>query len=281
MINAAATWEAIIYPLLWGILNPYHEDNHASFSILLAVAALDGFLTTPCWAKNELYVAVNGNDHRPGTKEKPFQSINRAVSAAKPGDVILVGDGVYRQGIWLNKSGKANAWITLRPLHLVNVHKERPRVKIAPKRGDAAISLNEQSYLRIEGLEIDGGSWGIVSSGKKIGHHTVIANNLVHDTEACFRRAVSGIEDNGNRLARLADDHRLILRHVEILAKMVLEIGRSDLHGQCPLFDQKYREWPNRRTVFSTTGKISHRQSLVPWHPSWREGACVRRSQLP
>jgi parallel beta-helix repeat protein len=148
-----------------------------------------GYLATPCGAQNKLYVATNGSNRNPGTRAKPFQHIQRAVSAAKPGDVICVDNGVYHESVSFPKSGDANAWITLRSLNRVDVHKGPPLVKITPKAGATAIALRGQSYIQIEGFEISGGLWGIVSSGK-LGHHLVITNNLVHDTEA------SGIQLN-------------------------------------------------------------------------------------
>jgi hypothetical protein len=128
---------------------------------------------------------------------KPFQHIQRAVSAAKPGDTILVDNGVYQESVSFARNGTANAWITLRPRNLVNIHKGQPLVKIAPQRGHA-INLNGHSYIHIEGLEISGGLFGITSTG---GHHAVVTNNLVHDAEA------SGIQLNNG-------DYRTITANV-------------------------------------------------------------------
>ena len=115
--------------------------------------------------------------------------------------MICVDNGVYHESVSFHKSGDAKAWITLRPLHMVDVHKRRPLVKITPKAGGTAIALLGHSYLRIEGLEISGGLWGINSSGKNVGHHTIVTNNLVHDTEA------SGIQLNDG-------DYRTITKNV-------------------------------------------------------------------
>ena len=123
------------------------------FLTLLAAGLLGGFLAVPCEAENMLYVAANGNDHNPGTAAKPFQHIQRAAPEAKPGDVICVDNGVYQENISFHKSGDADAWITLRPLHRVDVQKGQPLVKITPKAGPHAVALLGHSYLRI-GLEI-------------------------------------------------------------------------------------------------------------------------------
>ncbi|HTY89363.1 MAG TPA: right-handed parallel beta-helix repeat-containing protein [Candidatus Acidoferrum sp.] len=45
----------------------------------------------------EYQVATNGSDSNPGTKERPFRTIQHAADLAQPGDVITVRQGVYRE----------------------------------------------------------------------------------------------------------------------------------------------------------------------------------------
>jgi hypothetical protein len=47
----------------------------------------------------EYHVALTGNDTWPGTRAKPFRSIQRAAEAAQPGDTITVHAGTYRERI--------------------------------------------------------------------------------------------------------------------------------------------------------------------------------------
>lgn len=53
-------------------------------------------------ASGDFYVAVDGNDNAMGTIDDPFASIEKAVSAAGTGDLILVRDGTYK--------GQVNIW---------------------------------------------------------------------------------------------------------------------------------------------------------------------------
>src|SRR2546421_675043 len=69
----------------------------------------------------EYFVAPNGKDTSSGTLDQPFESIQRAQQAAKPGDTVYLRGGVYKiredqiakkQGIWayvfdINKSGSS------------------------------------------------------------------------------------------------------------------------------------------------------------------------------
>ncbi len=54
-----------------------------------------------------LYVAPNGNDTNPGTRNRPFQTIQRAVDIMKPGDRIRVMPGVYQESVMVTRSGTA------------------------------------------------------------------------------------------------------------------------------------------------------------------------------
>ncbi len=47
----------------------------------------------------EFHVGVSGNDSNAGTKKSPFRTIQHAAEIAKPGDVITVHEGVYRERI--------------------------------------------------------------------------------------------------------------------------------------------------------------------------------------
>lgn len=73
-----------------------------------------------------LYVAPHGSDTAPGTRTRPFATIQKAQDAARPGDTVFLRGGLYkmteaqikrRRGLYadvtvLDKSGLPNAPIT-------------------------------------------------------------------------------------------------------------------------------------------------------------------------
>jgi len=63
----------------------------------------------------EIFVSVNhanSTDQGMGTQDQPFMSINRAAEQAKPGDTIIVHEGVYRERVNPVRSGEVDNPIT-------------------------------------------------------------------------------------------------------------------------------------------------------------------------
>ncbi len=60
------------------------------------------------------YVATNGSDTNPGTKARPFKTVQQAVGALKPGDTVLIGEGRYPAFVVQNLHGTAEAPITFK-----------------------------------------------------------------------------------------------------------------------------------------------------------------------
>ncbi|HUY27444.1 MAG TPA: right-handed parallel beta-helix repeat-containing protein [Candidatus Binataceae bacterium] len=107
--------------------------------------------------------------------------VQDALSAAAPGTSICLEDGVYSP-VRFTRSGTPGAWITLRA-----VHPGKAEI-VALRQSADAVNLNGQSYLEIRDLVIDGGAFGIVSSG--FAHHTRVAGCEIKFT------AASGIQLN-------------------------------------------------------------------------------------
>ena len=102
------------------------------------------------------YVAVNGNNNNPGTAAQPWATLQKAVDAVAPGDVIIVRAGTY-SGCRIGKSGAANSPITLkaeagaRPLINSLAATNRHQSLIEVENFDSRVS-----YWIIDGFEISG-----------------------------------------------------------------------------------------------------------------------------
>jgi parallel beta-helix repeat protein len=97
------------------------------------------------------YVATNGSDSNPGTSAAPWRTLQHAVDAIAPGDVILVRAGTYAGVRIEDNSGTAAAPKTLR----AEVPSARPLVN-APSPQDShnsLIEVEDSSYWVIDGFE--------------------------------------------------------------------------------------------------------------------------------
>ncbi len=75
-----------------------------------AVFALVAFVVFAAAAETaEIHVAVNGKDANPGTPAAPLRTIQRAAELARPGDVVTVHAGVYRERISPPRGGESDA----------------------------------------------------------------------------------------------------------------------------------------------------------------------------
>jgi uncharacterized repeat protein (TIGR02543 family) len=98
---------------------PSHIGLRRIIVALLPVFVMAGTLE----AGVTYYVAPNGSDTAAGTLEFPFLTITRSLTAALPGDQILVRQGTYRETLTPPQSGTASA-----PIIVANYPGETPVV---------------------------------------------------------------------------------------------------------------------------------------------------------
>jgi alpha-N-arabinofuranosidase len=73
---------------------------------VITLAAMMAFAISTC--ATEIHVATNGSDSNPGTKAAHLRTIQRAADLARPGDVITVHEGVYRERINPPRGGESD-----------------------------------------------------------------------------------------------------------------------------------------------------------------------------
>ena len=74
--------------------------RHAAYIMMIGLCCLGSI----GFAK-DYKVAKTGNDHNPGTRARPFQTIGRAVLVARAGDTVTVHAGIYREWVSPEHSG--------------------------------------------------------------------------------------------------------------------------------------------------------------------------------
>jgi hypothetical protein len=65
-------------------------------------------------SKVTYFVRPDGDDNNDGkTRTSPFATLQKAVDVVQPGETVLALRGVYKEGFWIHKEGRPDAWITL------------------------------------------------------------------------------------------------------------------------------------------------------------------------
>ncbi len=132
------------------------------------------------------HVSPDGDDGNDGTADAPWRSLQHAADRVMPGDTILVSSGIY-EGLRIERSGRAEAWISLRAAPGAQVVVDAPgphnrhdsNVEVETWEGDGVVA-----YWVIEGLEVSNAPrWGIDLRGSEAAksHHLIVRHNRVHD----------------------------------------------------------------------------------------------------
>ena len=119
--------------------------------------------------ENSIFVSNDGQDgDNNGTENSPYNTINYAISKAKPGQTIYLRAGTYNELIDFEESGEENNPITLRNYPGENVIISGANIDEA----DTVIDLNNCSNINIIGLKIqdiqeieDWSAYGILFRG--------------------------------------------------------------------------------------------------------------------
>lgn len=188
-------------------------------------------------SSRHLYVSMMGTNSNPGTKEKPFRTLQQAADAAQPGDVVDVRGGTYCERLAVTSSGNATAgYITFR-----SAPGERAILDggcLLPKSGPSAmISLHNVSYVKIQNFEVRNYKtnnpksvpFGIRVYGH--GSHINIVDNNLHSIEQLYQgRNRVGSGGNGHGIGVYGTDAKVPISDVAIDGNKIhgLHTGSSE-----------------------------------------------------
>lgn len=140
------------------------------------------------------YVATVGSNQNDGrSKESPFASITRAAKAARPGDVIVVADGIYREAVVTSATGTPDSRIVFRS--------ESPHGAKIDATGNYTAWSNSGDYVDIVGFDVTGADYlGVVNWGSYV---RIIGNEVHHLAAPSCNRPNGGAGiDHANFQAR-------------------------------------------------------------------------------
>jgi len=124
------------------------------------------------------YVSTQGNDANSGTKELPFQTINKAASVTKAGDVVLIHAGVYYEDVKPLHSGEPDKYITYQ-----NAGDGEVIIDAQDGQRPGCIEIDNKSYLQFVGLTVRGANsyetWPRAGISLTDGTNHIILDNII------------------------------------------------------------------------------------------------------
>lgn len=170
---------------------------------LLVLLAWSG-AAQPALAVRTFYVAPHGSDAGPGTLERPWRTVGRAVAALGPGRRVLLRSGTYRERIELARGGNADA-----RAEVAAYPEEKPVVV-----GRLKISAD---FVRVTGLVVDGSGGGAYDSAVYVGGARSVE--------------ISGCEiRNATGSGVFVGDEGAPSRDVRIVRSWIHDNGKDDFH---------------------------------------------------
>lgn len=109
---------------------------------------------------NEYFVSSQGKDDNPGSKEKPFHTIQYVLKKLEPGKTLTLLEGTYplKEKIILNLRGTQDKWITFRGDSGVSVILDGSDYNIDRGTGypgnNGLIQIEKASYIRIMNIKV-------------------------------------------------------------------------------------------------------------------------------
>jgi hypothetical protein len=144
-------------------------------AILLSLGGAQGSA-----AQATFFVSPDGSDANAGIQGAPWKTIQKACNAATPGSTVFIHSGTYNEKVTVNVSGTAQeGFITFMPAGDGTVV-----VDGTGQSGDNMLTLQDRSFVRIEGLEIRNSFGANDGSGIRIlggGDHLEILDNTIHE----------------------------------------------------------------------------------------------------
>jgi len=176
------------------------------FTLLICITNAIGQVNT------SYYVSLTGNDSNPGTPAAPWRTIQHAGDTARAGSTVNIRGGIYEELVSINVSGNSSdGFITFKssPGELAVLDAEH----FTPSGRQGVLTIRNQSYVRIEGLEIRNfhtaehrlSPLGINVIGS--GSHIELLKNNVHHIQQTFEgRDAPGRGGNGFGIAVYGTD---------------------------------------------------------------------------
>ncbi len=134
------------------------------------------FLPITQSAGSGFYVSPQGNDHNPGTFDRPWRTLSKAAESVVPGNVVYVRGGIYQEAVDFSISGTSSA-----PISIIAYPNETPVIdgnnyQLPNVDGGSLLEISGD-YVTVSGFEVRYSSYlgvevaGVHSVADKINAH--------------------------------------------------------------------------------------------------------------
>jgi hypothetical protein len=187
-------------------------------------------------SNSSFYVSTTGDDSNPGTQTAPWRTVQHAADTVRAGSTVNVRGGVYEELVTIKTSGNAtDGFITFKsyPGETAVLDAEH----ITPSGRSAILTIQNKSYVRIEGFEIRNfrtAEHRLTPLGISVigaGSHIELLKNNVHHIEQAFNgRDGPGHGANGFGIAVYGTDAKTPISELVIDGNEVhhLKTGSSE-----------------------------------------------------
>ncbi|MCP4195704.1 MAG: DUF1565 domain-containing protein [Proteobacteria bacterium] len=129
------------------------------------------------------YVAPDGNDSNPGTKARPWRTIQKAAATMVAGDTVYIRAGTYEEQVIPQNSGNADNHITYAAYSDETVTIDGNGITL-PTYETGLFVVEDTNYIKVSGLRIVNAGPNDNNAGIYVdnAHHIIIENNYTYNT---------------------------------------------------------------------------------------------------
>jgi hypothetical protein len=197
------------------------------------------------------FVAPSGNDAGPGTRKRPWKTIQHAADLAGAGDTVYVRNGIYHESVTIPNSGtQAGGYITFESFPGETAILDGSTLTPPSDTWSALFYVVNQSYIIIKRFEIRNyiatvpgqQPAGILIDG--YGSHIQILNNQIHSIQVL--RAINGSSCdpsscNGHGIAIYGESPSRSLNHIVVSGNEVYNLKSG--WSESVTLDGNVRNW--------------------------------------